>query len=325
MELIEEESESQRSVHKPVLLHEVITFLSPQPGDFIIDGTVDGGGHAAAIADIVGPSGKLLGLDWDERLLEKCKARFAGQKNVKLVHGNYAELPEILEKISATENKFDRADGALADGLLIDLGFSSEQLEASGRGFSFSETSKHEPLLMIYDDARTPVWQILRKESEESLANLIYEFGGERMSRRIAKAIKDYGRRKPIMTAGELADVVREALTGGTDGKSRGKYEHGRIDPATRTFQAFRIYANGELENLKTLLKSLARIVKPGGRVAIVSFHSTEDGIVKRAFQSLAKEGKLEILTKKPVEATREEIKENPRSRSAKIRVAKII
>jgi len=308
------------SVHTPVLLHEVITFLDPKPGDFIIDGTVDGGGHAAAIAEIIGLTGTLLGLDWDERLLEKCSARFADQENVKLVHGNYAELPEILEKISATENNIEKADG-----LLIDLGFSSEQLEASGRGFSFGEAARNEPLLMTYDDARTPVWRILREESEESLANIIFEFGDERKSRRIAKAIKDHGRRKPIMTAGELADVVREALTGGIDGKSRGTYEHGRIDPATRTFQAFRIYANGELENLKTLLKNLGAIVKPGGRVAIISFHSTEDGIVKRAFQSLAKEGTLEIITKKPVEATREEIKENPRSRSAKIRVAEIM
>jgi 16S rRNA (cytosine1402-N4)-methyltransferase len=315
------EEETQSSVHTPVLLHEVITFLDPHPGDFIIDGTVDGGGHAAAIVQKIGPTGKLLGLDWDERLLEKCKVRFAGQRNVKLVHGNYAELPEIL----AAENNLDKAqvDGR-ADGLLIDLGFSSEQLEASGRGFSFSETRANEPLLMTYDDSRTPVWQILREESEEALANIIYEFGGERVSRRIAKAIKDHGRKHPIMTAGELADVVREALTGETDGKSRGKYEHGRIDPATRTFQAFRIYANGELENLKTLLKNLGAIVKPGGRVAIISFHSTEDGIVKRAFQSLAKEGTIEIITKKPVGATREEIKENPRSRSAKIRVVEI-
>jgi 16S rRNA (cytosine1402-N4)-methyltransferase len=295
------------SVHKPVLLHEVITFLDPKPGDFIIDGTVDGGGHAAAIADIIGPTGTLLGLDWDERLLERCKARFAGQKNVIMIHGNYADLPEIMR-----EHDLEKADG-----LLIDLGFSSEQLEASGRGFSFGEASKNEPLLMTYDDARTPVWQILREESEESLANIIYEFGGERMSRRIAKAIKDHGRKKPIMTAGELADVVRETLPG--------KYEHGRIDPATRTFQALRIYANGELENLKTLLKNLGVIVKPGRRVAIVSFHSTEDGIVKRAFQSLAKEGAIAIITKKPVEASREEIRENPRSRSAKIRAAEII
>ena len=316
------------SVHKPVLLNEVITFLDPKPGDFIIDGTVDGGGHAAALAELIGPSGVLLGLDWDERLLEKCKTRFADRKNIKLIHGTYAELPKILAVIAkdlfAAENNLNRADGSLADGLLIDLGFSSEQLEASGRGFSFGEGRANEPLLMTYDDSRMPVWQILREESEESLANIIYEFGGERKSRRIAKAIKDHGRKKPIMTAGELADVVREVLTGARGAENRGKYEHGRIDPATRTFQAFRIYANSELENLATLLKNLEKIVKPGGRVAIITFHSTEDGIVKRAFQILAKEEKLEIIIKKPVEATREEIRENPRSRSAKIRVVKI-
>jgi 16S rRNA (cytosine1402-N4)-methyltransferase len=204
-----------------------------------------------------------------------------------------------------------------ADGLLIDLGFSSEQLEASGRGFSFSEAYKDEPLFMTYDDSRVPLYQILREESEEALANIIFEFGGERMSRRIAKAIKDHGRKDPIKTAGELADVVRSVLPG--------KYEHGRIDPATRTFQAFRIYANGELENLKKLLANLENILKPGGRVVIISFHSTEDGIVKRAFQSLSKESKITLLTKKPVEGSREEIRENPRSRSAKIRAAQII
>jgi 16S rRNA (cytosine1402-N4)-methyltransferase len=303
----EGETAGHGSIHKPVLLNEVITFLDPHPGDFIIDGTVDGGGHAAAIAERIGSDGTLLGLDWDERLLERTKTRFADHENVILLHGNYADLPEIMR-----EHDLEKADG-----LLVDLGFSSEQLEASGRGFSFGEASKNEPLLMTYDDSRTPVWQILREEDERSLANIIFEFGGERMSRRIAKAIKDHGRKQPIMTVGALAEVVRGALPG--------KYEHGRIDPATRTFQAFRIYANGELENLKTLLKNLGDILKPGGRVAIISFHSAEDGIVKRAFRSLAKESKIEIITKKPVEASREEIKENPRSRSAKIRAARII
>ena len=298
---------SAPSVHQPVLLKEVITFLDPQPGTFIIDGTVDGGGHAAAIVELIGSKGIFLGLDWDKQLLERCKKRFEDHKNVILLHGNYAELSEIM-----AEQKFEKADG-----LLVDLGFSSEQLEASGRGFSFSEARKDEPLLMTYDDSRTPLYQILREESDESLANIIFEFGGERASRRIAKAIKDYGRKTPIKTAGELADVVRSVLST--------KYEHGRIDPATRTFQAFRIYANGELENLKTLLAQLEHIVKPGGKVVIISFHSVEDGIVKRAFQSLAKDSKITILTKKPVEGTREEIKNNPRSRSAKIRAAQII
>lgn len=299
------------SVHQPVLLKEVITFLDPQPGQYIIDGTVDGGGHAAAIVERIGSDGTFVGLDWDKQLLERCKKRFADHGNVILLHGNYAELPEIMSRDKATKN-FGKADG-----LLIDLGFSSEQLEMSGRGFSFREEFKDEPLLMTYDDSQTPVYQILREESEESLANIIFEFGGERASRRIAKAIKDHGRKSPIKTSGELADVVRGVLSK--------KYEHGRIDPATRTFQAFRIYANEELKNLKTLLATLERIVKPRGRVVIISFHSVEDGIVKRAFQALAKESKISILTKKPVEGTREEININPRSRSAKIRAAQII
>ena len=304
-----EEGVAQGSVHKPVLLHEVITFLDPQPGDFIIDGTVDGGGHAAAIAERIGPDGILLGLDWDERLLERTRARFADQKNVKLIHGNYADLSKIIP-----EQDLGKTHGSLADGLLVDLGFSSEQLEVSGRGFSFGAAAAHEPLLMTYDDSRTPVWQILRQENESALANIIYELGDERMSRQIAKAIKDRGRRQPIMTAGELAEVVRGAVPG-----------RGRIDPATRTFQALRIYANNELGNLKVLLEDLGDVVKPDGRAVIITFHSTEDGMVKRAFQSLAKEGKIKIITKKPVEATREEVKENPRSRSAKIRVAQIL
>lgn len=295
------------SVHQPVLLQEVITFLDPQPGDFIIDGTVDGGGHAAVIIDRIGEKGNFMGLDWDKQLLERTAKRFADRKNIILLHGNYAELPEIMQV----------NDLGKADGLLIDLGFSSEQLEASGRGFSFNEAHKDEPLLMTYDDSRTPLYQILREQNEESLANIIFEFGGERASRRIAKAIKDHGRKNPIRTSGELADIVRSVLPS--------KYEHGRIDPATRTFQAFRIYANGELENLKTLLANLEKILKPGGRAVIISFHSVEDGMVKRAFQSLAKESKITILTKKPVEGTREEIKNNPRSRSAKIRAAQII
>lgn len=284
-----------------------MTFLDPKPGDFIIDGTVDGGGHAAAIAERIGPNGKLLGLDWDERLIERTRERFTDRPNVILLHGNYADIREIMR-----EHDLEKADG-----LLVDLGFSTEQLEASGRGFSFAEPAKNEPLLMTYDDSMTPVWQIIREKKEETLADIIYEFGDERMSRRIAKAIKDRGRREPIMTAGALADAVRDALPG--------KYEHGRIDPATRTFQAFRIYANGELENLATLLKDLREILTSGGRAVIISFHSTEDGIVKRAFQSLAKEGTIAIITKKPVSATLEEIKDNPRSRSAKIRAARII
>ena len=296
--------------HTPVLLKEVLEQLDPHQGDFIIDGTVDGGGHATAILEKILPEGKLLGVDWDERLLAATQAKFQEKfgdaAGVMFMHGNYADLPDLLSKI------FEKEDIGKADGLLIDLGFSSEQLQASGRGFSFAEASKDEPLLMTYSDAQTSVAQILREIGEDDLANIIYEFGGERMSRRIAKTIKDNGRRKPIETSGQLADIVRGALP-----KS---YERGRIDPATRTFQALRIYANGELKNLKKILDDLPEVLKPGGRAVIITFHSLEDRIVKQEFRRMAQEGTATLLTKKPIAATREEIKSNPRSRSAKLR-----
>jgi 16S rRNA (cytosine1402-N4)-methyltransferase len=307
-------------MHQPVLLQEVITFLNLKPGDSIVDGTVDGGGHAEAIIRKIMPGGKFLGLDWDERMLAKCESRIANRKNIFLRHGNYADLPVILEK-----EKFGKADG-----LLLDLGFSSEQLArqnfseknlggqaGSGRGFSFDEASATEPLLMTYDDSRKPIREVLRTLSEKEIANIIFEFGGERFSRRIARAIAEREKRKPIMFAGELAEIVRNAL-------SR-SYERGRIDPATRTFQAFRIYANDELGNLEGILGNLDAIIKPGGRAVIISFHSLEDRIVKRAFLKFAKEKKAEILTKKPIIAQADETKENPRSRSAKLRAIKVL
>jgi 16S rRNA (cytosine1402-N4)-methyltransferase len=311
--------------HEPVLLNEVITYLNPQPGDFMIDGTMDGGGHATAIMEKISalaaatkPGGRLLGVDWDERMVARWRAKKIDRTKAIFAHGNYAELPKILanEKLP------------LADGLLIDLGFSSEQLggatdreaeEHAGRGFSFSEAAADEPLLMTYDDSQTPLRELLREMKEEELANIIYEFGGERGSRRIAKAIKERERKKPIMTAGELAATIREVLP-----KS---YERGRIDPATRTFQALRIYANDELKNIKKLLDEIAegKIITPKGRVVILSFHSLEDRIVKQSFQKLAKENKAKLLTKKPIPATREEVKQNPRARSAKLRAIELL
>jgi len=292
------------STHKPVLLHEVLEYLNPKPGDFIIDGTVDGGGHAAAIAQAIGAEGKFLGVDWDEAMIKKTGDRFADRKNMKFVHGNYTELPEILK-----ENKLSKADG-----LLLDLGFSSEQLEGSGRGFSFL---KDEPLLMTYGSDAEPAWKILREFDERELAKMIFALSGEKFAMRIARAIKASGKKKRIETSGELARVIREAFPGG--------YERGRIDPATRTFQALRIYANKELENVKTTLANLKEIVKPGGRAVVISFHSLEDGIVKHSFIGMKQAGDAEILTKKPVIATEEETRDNPRSRSAKLRAITLL
>jgi 16S rRNA (cytosine1402-N4)-methyltransferase len=300
-------------MHTPVLLNEVLSLLDPKDGDFMIDGTMDGGGHARAIMEKVGPHGKFLGVDLDENMVVKMKEKFSAHdlvschlSHITFLQGNYADLPEILKK----ENL------GLADGLLLDLGFSSEQLAESHRGFSFSDASVNEPLLMTYDDSKNPVSLLLRQLPEDELASIIFEFGGERYSRRIAKALKERGRKRAIMTAGELAETVREALPKG--------YEHGRIDPATRTFQALRIYANDELGNLSRVLNDLREIVKPGGRVVIITFHSLEDRLVKQSFQKMVKEKQAELLKKKPIGPSRTEIRENPRSRSAKVRGIKI-
>jgi 16S rRNA (cytosine1402-N4)-methyltransferase len=291
--------------HVPVLLDEVLAALDPKPGDFFIDGTVDGGGHAAAILRKVLPNGKFLGVDWDRDMLRKTKKRFANQK-IFFAEGNYADLPEILAR-----EKLPKANG-----LLLDLGFSSEQLESSGRGFSFSEAARNEPLLMTYGDEREPVRDSLKRFSERELADIIFQFGGERRSRQIAKAIKLQSRKHSIETAGALADIVRSALPK--------NYEHGRIDRATRTFQALRIYANRELENVTNVIAKLPEILMPGGRAAIVSFHSLEDRTVKHAFRELVKGKNAELIYKKPIAATQEEIRENPRSRSAKLRAIKL-
>ncbi len=293
-------------MHVPVLLQEVLDILDPRPGDFIIDGTVDGGGHAVAIVDAIGPTGKFLGLDLDEAMLADCRVRVPERRGITLAVSNYADIPEVLQR-----EKLGKANG-----LLLDLGFSSEQLARSGRGFSFSEASREEPLLMTYDDSRVPVRDILGSISEAELSDVLFRLGGERYARKIAHAIVLGRRKKRIMTSGDLADAVRAALPRG--------YERGRIDPATRTFQALRIMANGELENLKCVLASLEDILVPGGRAAIISFHSLEDRIVKQAFRAMEKESRGELLVKKPIVASRAEVLANPRSRSAKLRGIKI-
>ncbi|MBI2888979.1 MAG: 16S rRNA (cytosine(1402)-N(4))-methyltransferase RsmH [Candidatus Liptonbacteria bacterium] len=289
-------------MHTPVLLEEVLQYLALAPGKFVIDGTVNGGGHAKAILEKVKPDGKLLGIDWDERVLAKSKERMANSENIVLVHGNYADLPEILAERNLPN----------ADGLLLDLGFSSEQLDMP-RGFSFE---RDEPLLMTYDGSREPVAVLLRKTPERELVRIIRDYGEERYAMRIARAIAMREKQTPILTSKELAETVFAAVPG--------NYERGRIHPATRTFQALRIYANGELENLRRVILELPKIVRVGGRVVIISFHSLEDRIVKTMFREMAAQGALEIITKKPVTASEEEIAVNPRSRSAKLRAARI-
>ncbi len=315
--------------HTPVLLHEVIEYLNPQPGKFIIDGTIGGGGHAVGIFKEILPNGRVLGVDLDISSLERAREKIsteiknpsfvplsgtsAGRQksniknNLILVSGNYADIPKILKTKQLPK----------ADGLLLDLGFSSDQLRGSGRGFSFDPAAENEPLIMTYGDDREPVRNLLRKTKEYELEGILKKFGDERFAKRIARAIVSRERKKPIETAGELAAIVEAAVPG--------IYERGRIHPATRTFQALRIYANDELGNLERVLNELSEILDSQGRVAVISFHSLEDRIVKHTFRDLERQHILKIMTKKPVTASPEEMRENPRNRSAKLRAAEIM
>ena len=286
--------------HIPVLLKETIEILKPGSGEFFIDGTLGNAGHAKKIIERIKPNGIFLGVDRDEGAIINYEKQTKNQKNLILIRGNYADLPEILKRNGLPK----------ADGLLLDLGFSSDQIEKSHRGFSFL---RDEALLMTYDINEKPAYEWLKDLNEEKLTQIIKEFGEERFAARIAKAIK---KNLPIATSGKLSEVIKAAVPI--------NYERGRIHPATRTFLAIRIFVNRELENLKTLLDQIPNIMRPEGRVVIISFHSLEDRIVKNAFRNLAKNNQVTLLTKKPISPTREEIIENPRARSAKLRAIKI-
>jgi len=292
--------------HVPVLLKEAIDFLNIRRGGTYIDATVGLGGHSYEIAKRLGAQGRLIGVDKDPAALEKTGVRFqasgaeedqADWPSVELRHGSFADL--------ANDQKPSTIDGILAD-----LGVSSLQLGDPARGFSFQAEG---PLDMrMNTQSGETAEQVVNQVDEVTLANLIYEFGEERRSRRIARAIV---RSRPIRTTAQLADVVSAAA------RPMNQAER-RIHPATRTFQALRIFVNRELDDLRELLKSAPQLLKPGGRLVVISFHSLEDRIVKDALRDGAKQGHYRLLTKKPVTATKEEIDRNPRSRSAKLRAA---
>ena len=284
--------------HVPVLLQEVLDVLDPNVGEFFIDGTAGGGGHARELLARVGRTGKVLAIDWDATQANALKKSLR-TPHAYVVHGNYTDLPMLLKEMHLSR----------ADGLLLDLGFSTEHIEHSGRGFSFV---RDEPLLMTYDDSLVPVKDLLRRMHERELAHVLFRFGEERYARRIAGAIKEAERKSFVRTSGALAEIIVRAVPK--------QYAHGRIHPATRTFQALRILANRELENLETLLRALPEVMNEGGRVAVISFHSLEDRIVKNAFRALVKEKQAELISKKPITPTLKEQEANPKARSAKLR-----
>ena len=290
--------------HVPVLLQIAIDFLNVKRGGTFIDATVGLAGHSCEIAKLLGAPGLLIGFDKDPAALERARvnlqpppAREGDWPKVELIHASFAEVEQHV--------------AGKVDGLLADVGVSSLQLNDPERGFSFQAEG---PLDMrMNPQSERTAEQVVNHMGEKELANVIYEFGEERRSRRIARAIV---RARPIRSTAHLAEVVLAA--------ARTMKSHG-IHPATLTFQGIRIFVNRELDDLRELLGAAPAMLKPGGRVVVISFHSLEDRIVKDALRDGAKAGVYEVLTKKPVTATNEEIYRNPRSRSAKLRAAQRI
>jgi len=299
-------------IHTPVLYQEVLTGLQPKPSGRYIDCTVGGGGHARGILELSSPDGQLLGIDMDPSAIEMATKRLQGYApRFTLANANFANLREIVQRHGFYP----------VDGILFDLGVSSFQLEQDERGFSFQREG---PLDMRFDpEGEWKAADLVNGLPEEQLAEILLRYGEERQARRIARAIVAH---RPLATTRELAEVVRKAVS-----------RRGRIHPATKTFQALRIAVNDELESLAEALPQAVEVLAPKGRLAVISFHSLEDRIVKRFFRDEARgcicppgtpvclcgrKPTLEIVTKRPIRPSAEEVEANPRSRSARLRVA---
>ena len=294
-------------MHIPVLQNEVLKYLDPKPNQNFIDATIGEGGHSAAILEKNAPKGKVLGIELDPELYEKLQAAKLKVKNEKLknrlilVNDSFVNLKEIVKR-----ERF-----LAVSGILFDLGMSSWHLEESGRGFSFL---KNEPLDMRYSP-QNPLTaeKIVNYWSKPEMEKILEEYGEERFAKKIAEEIIEARQSKPIKTTSQLVEIIKKAVLS--------RYRHQKIHFATRTFQALRITVNDELNNLEKALPQTLEILKPGGRLVVISFHSLEDRIVKNFYRDSSPE-KLKILTKKPIRPTPEEIKINPRARSAKLRAA---
>ena len=291
-------------MHIPVLLKESTEYLNPKPDDVILDATINGGGHSEEILKAIGEKGVLMGIDQDGEVLNKLKEKWKDRKNILLARDNFRNLDKVLASL-----KIEKINGAI-----FDIGISSSQIDESGRGFSFQ---KDEPLLMTMKAEIEPddltAKEIVNDWSEKDLADTIWKYGEERFSRKIAKNIVRRREVKAIETTLELVDAIRESVPP--------FYRNNRrINCATRTFQALRIAVNDELGALEEGLRKAWSFLDKNGRLAVMSFHSLEDRIVKKYFKELAAKGEGKIITKKPLAPEEEEKRINPRSRSAKLR-----
>ena len=292
--------------HVPVMLGEVLEHLRPRPGQVMLDGTAGGGGHAAAILERLRPDGRLILLDRDEGTLKRLIARFGRQGDVRYFHANFCDFDQALAE----------AGEEGIDGALLDLGLSSLQLDDAERGFSFDRPG---PLDMRFDRTdRLSAEEIVNRWPADRLAEIFQSYGDQPYARRIARSIVESRRARPLRRTDELADLVRGAVPAAFR-----KTE--RIHPATRVFQALRIAVNDELGSLDRFLKKIFDYMKPGGRVVVIAFHSGEDRIVKSRLREAAQSGRVRLPVVKPITSAPEEILVNPRSRSARLRVAEML
>jgi len=294
--------------HTPVMLNEVIDFLKLKPGQAIVDATMGTAGHSKAILERITPGGRLIGIDRDEESLAASKERLKDYSSFcDFVHSNFVDIDKALKGLKIKK----------VDGVLMDLGISSFQLDDPARGFSFQNEG---PLDMRLDrGSYISAYDLVNNLNEEEISSLLWNFGEERWHNRIAHLLIEERERHPISTTRELADIVARAIP------ARYRGRHYRIHPATRTFQAVRIAVNRELEILESAIIKGVEVLKKGGRICVISFHSLEDRVVKHTFKRLASEESIDILTPKPLTPTLSEAQVNPRSRSSKLRVAEKI
>jgi 16S rRNA (cytosine1402-N4)-methyltransferase len=297
-------TEAGARLHVPVMLKESLRLLDPQPGETIVDGTLGAGGHSRAILAALGAAGRLIGVDRDPQMAQIAREKLLGVSagaKIVILTGHFGDLPSVLAPLGVEA----------VDGVLLDLGVASPQLDDASRGLSYRADG---PLDMrLTPDAELSAEEWINQVSQEELAQVLREYGEERFSGRIARAIVEARARKPIRRTAELAEIIMRSVPRGPR----------RLHPARRSFQALRIRINEEMQQLERCLATLPRLLKPGGRCAIISYHSLEDRRVKNAFRDGAQEGIYELLTRKPMRPSAEETAANPRSRSAKLRAAR--
>ena len=289
----------ERKIHIPVMLNEVIEYLKPEPGKIIVDATMGTGGHSIEIAKRISPGGRLIGIDRDEESLSVCQERLKDfASSTEFVHGNFVDLDTILAGLNIKK----------IDGILFDLGISSYQLSDPLRGFSFQNEG---PLDMRLDrSSYISAYDLVNNLKEEEISTLLLNFGQERWHNRIAHLLVQEREKQPINSTSQLADIVVKSIP------ARFRRRHYRIHPATRTFQAVRIAVNRELEILETAINKAIDLLDTGGRICAISFHSLEDRVVKHTFRNASVEGRLILITPKPLSPLASEVEANPSSRS---------